>query len=81
MEVHYVCGDDGKAYYAKGFVPFDKFMAAVKAEEYDDAPILICKPEHCWLRTCRDFQEERTVFVEAAPGSRGAFRVTWVQDE
>lgn len=73
-------GDDGRAYYLKGHVPFDAFMAAIRMEVTDDDTILNEEPEHCWLRVCRDFDEGNQIIVEAKPESKGAFRATWIQD-
>lgn len=81
MDIQYCCGDDGRAYYTKAHVPFEDFMAALRREvDTDDDPILSEQPTHCWMRVCRDFQEEHAILVEAAPESRGAFRATWIQD-
>ena len=79
-DMQYCCGDDGRAYYVKAHVPFDQFLAAVRDEVDSDDPILNEQPSHCWMRVCRDFGEGHSVLVEAAPGSRGAFRATWIQD-
>lgn len=82
MEIEHTYGDEGRAFYTRGHVPFDEFMAAV-ANDYcceKDDPILGEQPTHCWMRVCRDFNEGHSIFVEAAPNSRGAFRVTWLQD-
>ncbi len=73
-------GDDGRAYYLKGHVPFAAFMAAIRMEVTDDDAILNEEPEHCWLRVCRDFEEGHQIIVEAKPESKGAFRATWIQD-
>ena len=73
-------GDDGRAFYMKGHVPFDAFMAAIRTEVTDDDTILKEEPEHCWLRVCRDFEEGCPIIVEAKPESKGAFRATWIQD-
>ena len=80
MELQYCCGDEGRAYYTKAHVPLDEFMAALRREVDADDPILGETPTHCWMRVCRDFQEEHAILVEAAPESRGAFRATWIQD-
>lgn len=79
-DLRFCCGDDGRAYYVKGHVPFDVFMAAMRVEVTDDDTILKEEPEHCWLRVCRDFEEEHQIIVEAKPESKGAFRATWIQD-
>jgi hypothetical protein len=81
LEVNRIHGDDGVAYYAKGFVPLDEFMDAVKLHEGEDfESIPFGEPTHCWMRTVRDFQENQTMFTEAAPNSRGAFKCTWIQE-
>lgn len=80
MDLEYTQGDDGRAYFTKGHVPFDAFMASVKGEVEKHDPILSEVPVHCWMRVCRDFQEGHAVYVEAKPESRGSFRATWIQD-
>ncbi len=80
MELNYLHGNEGRAFFVKGFVPLDEFMAAVSKEVEVGDPILGEKAAHCWMRVCRDFQEEHAVYVEAKPESRGAFRVTWIQE-
>lgn len=80
MELQYCRGDDGRAYYTKAYVPFAEFIAALRREVDEDDQILREQPTHCWMRVCRDFQEEHAILVEAAPESRGAFRATWIQD-
>lgn len=80
MELNFIHGDEGRAYFVKAHVPLEEFMDAVRNEVEVDDPILSEKPTHCWMRVCRDFQEEISVYVEAAPNSRGAFRVTWIQE-
>lgn len=80
IDLHYCHGDDGRAYYAKGHVPFDEFMAALRQQVNDDDPILHEEPSHCWMRACRNFQEGVPVLAEAPAGSRGAFKATWIQD-
>lgn len=74
------CGDDGRAYYVKGHIPLDEFMASVRYEVSADDPILNEEPRHCWMRVCRDFNEEHQIIIEAKPESKGAFRATWIQD-
>lgn len=80
MQLDYTNGDDGRAYYTRGHVPLDEFMAAVRGEVDTDDPLLSEQPTHCWMRVCRDFNEGHSILVEALPNSRGAFRVTWIQD-
>ena len=79
-DMQYCCGDDGRAYYVKAHIPLEEFMAALRYEVGADDPILKEEPVHCWMRLCRDFEQECSVLAEAAPGSRGAFRATWIQD-
>lgn len=81
MDLNYCCGDDGRAYYAKGHVPFADFMSALRLDVGEDDSILLEQPIHCWMRVCRDFQEGHAILVEAAPESRGSFRATWIQDD
>lgn len=76
----YCAGDDGRAWYVKGHVPLDAFMAVLREEVFSDDTILQEAPSHCWMRIGRDFQEEHAILLEATPGSRGAFRATWIQD-
>jgi len=78
--LRFCSGDDGRAYYLKGHVPLDAFMAAIRMEVTDDDTILKEEPEHCWLRVCRDFEEGHQIVIEAKPESNGAFRATWIQD-
>ena len=78
MELTYLLGEDGSAYFTKGYVPFDEFMLVLEQDVGPGDSILQNTPEHIWLRTTRDFQENRTVYEEAAPNSRGAFKVTWI---
>lgn len=79
-DMQFCWGDDGRAYYVKAHIPLDEFIAAVRREVDADDSILKGKPVHCWMRVCRDFEQECSMLVEAAPGSRGAFRATWIQD-
>ena len=79
MDIRYCCGDGGPAYFIKDHVPLDAFMAEVAKQVDPDDKILEQPPGHCWMRVCRDFKEERMMYVEAAPESRGAFKCTWVQ--
>lgn len=79
-DMQYCGGEDGRAYYVKAHIPLEEFMAAMRYEVDADDPILKEEPVHCWMRVCRDFEQECSVLVEAAPGSRGAFRATWIQD-
>jgi hypothetical protein len=72
MELVYLQGEDNNAYFTKGHVCFEEFMDTIGKEQFLDVP------EHIWLRTTRDFQENRTVYEEAVPNSRGAFKATWV---
>lgn len=80
MDMCYCNGDDGRAYYVKGHVDIAEFKAALADEVDKGDPILAEDVSYCWMRICRDFQQEHSVIAEAAPNSRGAFRVTWVQD-
>ena len=79
MELEYLCGEYGVAYFARGHVPLDQFMTELKRHVDANDPLLIEDPEHLWMRCCRDFQEGRGVYIEAAPESRGAFKCTWIQ--
>ncbi len=79
-DMRFCQGEDGCAYYVKQHVPFDSFMDALRREVNSDDPILLEKPKHCWMRVCRDFQEETQVIVEAVPHSKGAFATTWIQE-
>ena len=38
MEIEYTHGDEGRAFYTKGHVPLDEFMAAVSS--------------NCWCESC-----------------------------
>lgn len=69
--------DGGNAYYVRGHVPTDLFIAALRRELEVANLELDEEPTHCWKRICRDFAEGRSMIVEAAPNSRGAFRCTW----
>ncbi len=82
MRSDLVCchGDEGRAWYVKGHVPLDEFMAVLRDEVFSDDTILEEAPSHCWMRIGRNFQEEHAILLEATPGSRGAFRATWIQD-
>lgn len=80
MELRYLREEDGAAYYTKGHVSIDDFMAAVEKETGPDDSILKESPSHIWLRATREFGENQTVYGEAKPGSRGAFKATWIQD-
>ena len=79
MEIEYCCGDDGPAYFTRGHVPLDVFMVEVAKQVDHDDRILEEQPSHCWMRVCRNFEEETMMYVEAKPESRGAFKCTWVQ--
>lgn len=79
-DLRFCGGDDGRAYYVKGHVPLEAFMAVLREELDDDDAILKEEPEHCWMRICRDFEEGHQIIVEAKPESKGAFRATWIQD-
>jgi hypothetical protein len=74
VELHYCCGDNGRAYYVKGHVPTDEFVAALRKTLDADDPILSERAEHCWMRMCRDFQENHAVLVEAKPGKPSDWR-------
>jgi hypothetical protein len=77
----FVHGDDGRAYYVRGHVDIAEFMGAVKIDLCDENDSLLNETAvHTHMRVCRDFQEETQILVEAEPGSRGSFAVTWVQD-
>jgi len=80
IDLNYIHGDEGRAFYVKGHVPLDAFMDAVRQEVEVDDVILSENPSHLWMRVCRDFQEEISIFVEAAPHTRGAFMATWIQE-
>ena len=81
MNLEFVHGDDGRAYYVKGHVPIDEFMAAVRLDLGDDKDTMLSETAtHCWMRIGRDFQEGHSIITEAVPNSRGAFRATWIQD-
>ena len=79
MVIKHCYSEEGSAYFTKGHVPLEAFMDNVAKEVDPDDSILNCEPVHCWMRVCRDFQEEAAIYVEAAPESRGAFKCTWVQ--
>jgi hypothetical protein len=80
FEMHYCCGEDGRAYYAKGHVPIDAFKAELVKQVDADDHILKQEVTHCWMRVCRDFDEGHFILCEAKPNARGAFRATWIQD-
>jgi len=80
VALEYVCGDDGRAYFAKGHVDIASFMTALRKEVNSDDHILTETPEHCWMRYVRDFGDAQTLITEAKTGSRGAFKATWIQD-
>lgn len=79
MELMIYRDDYGTSAMAKGHVPLPEFMAAVRAEVDEDDPILGEEPEHTWMRYTYDFQERRRCIEEARPGSRGAFKATFIQ--
>lgn len=80
MELTYLQGEDGIAYFARGHVNVMGFMLALVQEVGPEDSILQSAPEYIWLRTTRDFQEGRTMYEEAVPNSRGAFKATWIND-
>lgn len=80
MNIQFCSSDEGRAFYTKGHIPFDVFMSYLRHEVSKNDPILNEQPSHCWMRICRDFQEDCSMIIEAAPESRGSFRVTWIQD-
>lgn len=80
MQIEYLYGDEGRAYYTKGHVPPLEFMAQLRREVDADDQILQEQPEHVWLRAGRDFQERHSIVLQAKPESRGAFRATYIQD-
>ena len=81
MEMLFAQDSDGmRSYYVKAHMPFEDFMAELRLAVDEGDPILNEQPEHCWMRACRDFQEKHGILIEAAPRSRGAFPVTWVQE-
>lgn len=75
----YFCGDDSRGFYVKGHIDLAEFMELVRREVDSDDQILQETPTHCWMRSCRDFQNETSILVEAEPNSRGAFKCTWIQ--
>lgn len=79
-QFEYCHGDEGRAYYVKGHVPLGAFMTSLRKEVDADDTILREQPEHCWMRVCRNFQDGHSIMDEARPWSRGAFKVTWIQD-
>lgn len=79
MKIEWCCGEHGTAFFTRGHVLLDEFMAAVAKEVDSDDHILKEPPNHCWMRVCRNFQAETMMYVEAKPESRGAFKCTWVQ--
>lgn len=84
IEVEWLRGDDGIAMFAKGWHPFDEFIAACKQhsdyEDELDSRLFDSEPVHVWMRCCRNFQEGTMLYVDAAPNSRGAFKCTWIQE-
>lgn len=80
MEIEYCRINDGRCFFVRGHVPIADFMAAVEKEVDSDDLILTEEPVHLWMRACRDFDRELTVYTEAEPASRGAFKCTLVQD-
>ena len=78
IDLQYCHGDEGRAYYTKGHIPLDDFMAEVRKNVDDDDIILREEPCHCWMRVCRNFEEDTPILVEAVPNSRGAFAATWI---
>ena len=79
MDINYCDGEDGYAYYAKGHVLIQEFMAQLAGEVDEHDAIRSETPFHTWKRFVRDFQEGRAALVDAEPESRGAFPVTWVE--
>lgn len=80
MKLTYWHNDNGRAFHARGHIEISEFMTALRAEVDDDDLILSQQPEHCWMRRGTDFQERQPIIIQASPGSRGAFRATWIQD-
>ena len=66
------------AYFAKGRHCKSAFMEAVKAEVGEGHPCLENEVYDTWARYCRDFYKDRTIIVAADEGTRGAFRVMWI---
>lgn len=73
--------EDGycSGYVAKGHHDLADFMAELRREVDDDDAILEKTPTHKWLRAVRDFGLECTVWIDANPGSRGAFPATVIE--
>ena len=81
MELEYMHGDEGRAFMAKGHVDLDEFRTDLLEQVDSDDPILSEDVSHCWMRCVRDFSGNHSqMLIEAKPGSRGAFKATWVQD-
>lgn len=80
FDMHYCHGDDGRAYYVKGHVPIAEFKTELSKQVDSNDDIINQEISHCWMRVCRNFDEGHSILCEAEPNSRGAFRVTWVQD-
>jgi hypothetical protein len=79
MYIEYCFGEDGPSFNARGHVPLDEFMNEVALNVDSDDRILKETPVHCWTRVVRDFESGVMMYTEAVPGSRGAFKCTWVQ--
>lgn len=79
MEIESCFSEDGAAYMVRGHVDQLEFKAALLKEVGSDDPILNRPITHEWVRVCRDFETMQMVYMEAAQGSRGAFKTTWVR--
>lgn len=79
MEIESCFGEDGSAYMVKGHMDQFEFKAALLKQVDSDDPILTRPISHEWTRVCRDFESGQMVFMEAAQGTKGAFKTTWVR--
>ena len=79
MDVEYCWGEEGEAFFVREHLPLDEFMDRIKNEVDPNDPILKSTPRHCWMRVCRDFQNNSMVYAEAKPASKGSFKCTWLQ--
>ncbi len=68
-------GEDEYRLMSRGHHDFDVFMACVRETGYDWS---LGMPEHIWFRAVPG--EEGTRYLDAQPGSRGAFPVTYVAE-